>query len=931
MADIKKKLDKYIDETFEYEKLEDVIGDRFGRYSKYIIQDRAIPDVRDGLKPVQRRILFGMNKMGITSKSPYKKSARIVGEVMGKYHPHGDSSIYDAMVHLSQSWKMGVTLIDMHGNNGSIDGDGAAAMRYTEARLSKNADYLLKDIDKNTVPFVPNFDEEEMEPTVLPGLFPNLLVNGAMGISSGFATYIPTHNLTEVINATIAKIDNPNLSLDELLSIMPGPDFPTGGIIEGLDGIREAFNTGSGSVIVRCKYAFEEIGKDQVRIAITESPFDTNKAKIVERIDQMRIDHKIEDVLEVRDESDRTGLRIAIDIKKGANAQANMNYLLKNTDLQVNLKYNMVVIHDRRPERIGVLKILDAYIDHQKEVFTNKTQYDRAKDTARLEVVDGLIRMVSILDEVISTIRKSSNRADAKQNLIDKFEFTERQSEAIITMQLYRLSNTDVVALQKEHETLNENIKRYDEILGSEKKLLKEIKHDLIEMGKDINQERRTEIKNDVTDLKIDETDLISKETVHVVVTRDGYIKRISLKAWGMSTNNNIKPNDAVIFSDELSTLDTLLLFSDGGNYCSLPVYKIDECKAKDAGMFINNVITIVPKEKFISVIPVESFTTNKTLLLATESGVIKQTALSSFELKRWTKAVRCMKVGTNDKLVGVDIVTKPMEIIAATKMCEVIRYRALDVPMYGTQASGLKSLKLKPGDKVVSTFYANKDDDILLLTTRGFIKRMKIEELNLSSRGRSTSTVIKKIKSNPHILADAKKLSPNQYKENVNLNICYTNGNDTLKAFDFKYNVSDAGKQVLNKELGEPTALYIDKPVVADADVDDAYLLEKENIMDLFSNDFVSDEPKIKANNKSTKSVISDLDAILQSVSKESDAPSEPSGVETIIKDDVLVKKSQASTIVKKKMNDFEPKKKKDDDIPFKTVNLFGDDEDER
>ncbi|MCR5705269.1 MAG: DNA topoisomerase IV subunit A [Acholeplasmatales bacterium] len=924
MADIKKKLDKYINETFEYEKLEDVIGDRFGRYSKYIIQDRAIPDVRDGLKPVQRRILYGMNKMGITSKSPYKKSARIVGEVMGKYHPHGDSSIYDAMVHLSQNWKMGVTLIDMHGNNGSIDGDGAAAMRYTEARLSKNADYLLKDIDKNTVPFVPNFDEEEMEPTVLPGLFPNLLVNGAMGISSGFATYIPTHNLSEVINATIARIENPNMTLDDLLEIMPGPDFPTGGIIEGLDGIREAFNTGSGSVIVRCKYEFEEMGKDQQRIVITEIPYDTNKAKTVEKIDQMRIDHKIEDVLEVRDESDRSGLRIAIDLKKGANAQANMNYLLKNTDLQVNLKYNMVVINNRRPERIGVLRILDAYIDHQKEVFTNKTQYDKAKAEARLEVVDGLIRMVSILDEVIATIRKSANRADAKQNLIDKFQFTERQSEAIITMQLYRLSNTDVVALQEEHDTLVSNIARYEEILGSEKKLLKEIKHDLIEMGKDINQERRTAINADVTDLKIDETDLISKETVHVVVTRDGYIKRISLKAWSMSTNNNIKPNDSVVFSEDVSTLDTLLLFSDGGNYCSLPVYKIDECKAKDAGMFINNIITIVPKEKFIQVFKIESFTDNKTLLLATADGAIKQTALASFELKRWTKAVKCMKIGANDALVSVDMITKPMEIICATKNCECIRYRALDVPMYGTAASGLKSLKLKPNDKVVSSFYANKDDDILLLTSRGFIKRMKVEELNLSARGRSSSAVIKKIKSNPHVLVDAKKLTPNQYKENVDLNVCYTNGNDTLKVFDFKYNVADAGKQVLNKELGVPTLMFVASPEVMDADVDDAYLLQNENPMDLFSNDFVQDEPKIKANTKSTKSVISDLDAILASVSTEAEKP------EIIETNDSVVKKSSSSTIVRKKMNDFEPKKKNDGDIPFKTVNLFGDDNDE-
>lgn len=924
MADIRKKLDNYMEETFEYEKLEDVIGDRFGRYSKYIIQDRAIPDVRDGLKPVQRRILFGMNKMGITSKSPYKKSARIVGEVMGKYHPHGDSSIYDAMVHLSQSWKMGVPLIDMHGNNGSIDGDGAAAMRYTEARLSKNADYLLKDIEKNTVPFVPNFDEEEMEPTVLPGLFPNLLVNGAMGISSGFATYIPTHNLTEVINVIIAKIEHPNMSLDDALKIIPGPDFPTGGIIEGLDGIREAFNTGSGSVIVRCRYDFEDISKDQKRIVITEIPYDTNKAKIVERIEQMRIDHKVEDVLEVRDESDRTGLRIAIDLKKGAAEQAIMNYLLKNTDLQVNLRYNMVVIHDRRPERIGLLKILEAYIDHQKEVFTNKTQYDKARDTQRLEVVDGLIRMVSILDEVIETIRASKNRADAKQNLIDKFQFSDRQAEAIITMQLYRLTNTDVKALEEEHDTLTLNIKEYNEILGSEAKLLKKIKHDLVEMSKDINQERRTEIKTEVSDLKVEETDLISKENVHVVVTRDGYVKRITLKAWQMSVNNNIKQNDAIIFSEEVSTLDTLLLFSDGGNYCSLPVYKIDECKAKDVGMFINNLITIVPNEKFISVIKITSFTDNKTLLLSTKDGLIKQTILSGFELKRWTKAVKCMKLQDNDKLVSVDITEKPLEIVCATKDCELIRYRALDVPMYGTSAAGIKSLKLKQDDYVVSSFYANKEDDILLLTSRGYIKRIKVIELNLSSRGRSSTAVIKKVKSNPHELVDAKKMSSNQYKENVLLNVLYTNGNEYLNVFDFKYNASDAGKQILNKELGIPTKMILDKPKIEDPIIDDTYLLEGNADLNLFDSDD-SMTSSIKANSKSTKSVISDLDAILSSAN----------AVENIDNDTnvkkVKIKETKNSIVIESKTSTIVKKKKNSEDIPYKSVNLFGDDDDEK
>ncbi len=908
---VKEKLDNYINETFSYEKLEDVIGDRFGRYSKYIIQERAIPDVRDGLKPVQRRILYGMDKMGITSTSPYKKSARIVGEVMGKYHPHGDSSIYDAMVHLSQSWKMGVPLIDMQGNNGSIDGDGPAAMRYTEARMSKNADYLLKDIEKNTVPFVPNFDEEELEPTVLPGLFPNLLVNGAMGISSGFATYIPTHNLTEVINSIIAKIDNPKLTLDELLEIMPGPDFPTGGIIEGKDGIRDAFNTGSGSVIVRCKYIFEEISKDQPRIAISEIPYDCNKAKIVEKIDQMRIDHKVEDIIEVRDESDRTGLRIAIDLKKGANAQAIMNYLLKNSDLQINIKYNMVVIHNRRPERLGVLRILEAYIEHQKEVFTNKTQYDLSKAKTRLNIVDGLIKMVSILDEVIKTIRQSLNKADAKQNLVNSFGFNEAQAEAIVMMQLYRLTNTDVKALEQEQIDLNAAIELYNKILGSEKELLKAIKKDLVEMSKVINQTRRTDIIDEITDLKIDETDLVTKEQVMVCVSRAGYLKRIGLKAWGQSKNNTLKENDAFIFIEEVSTLDTLLLFTNKGNYCYLPVYKIDEGKTKDVGQFINGIVAINPGEEFIACHPVDDFKKNKSLLLCSKEGLIKQVALASFELSRYSKAVKAMKLSNTDELVSADITSNPLEIVVTTRACEAIRYRASDVSMYGTAASGLKALALKPKDYVVSAFYTNKNDDLVLLTTKGFIKRMKIEELNLSRRGKASNAVIKKIKSNPHILADATKMTPNQYKENVEMNIQYTGGNDIQHAFDFKYNAGEAGKQVLNMELiGEPTRITIKAPSKPDDIVSDDYLVDNVQEIDLFSMDDQATEVTIKAD-KQTKNIISDLDALLAEASKLEEITSQPK------KEDKVVN-TESSTIVRKKNND----------IPVKKVSLFGDDD---
>ncbi len=923
---VKKKLDNFIEETFVYEKLEDVIGDRFGKYSKYIIQDRAIPDVRDGLKPVQRRILYAMDKMGITSSTPYKKSARIVGDVMGKYHPHGDSSIYEAMVRMSQNWKMSVTLIDMHGNNGSIDGDSPAAMRYTESRMSKNADYLLQDIDKNTVPFIPNFDEEETEPTVLPAKFPNLLVNGAMGISSGYATYIPTHNISEVIEAAIQKIDNPEMTLDELLAIMPGPDFPTGGIVQGLDGIREAFNTGSGSVIVRSKIDFEEINKDQKRIVVLEIPYDTNKGKIVERIDQLRIDKKVEDIVEVRDESDREGLRIAIDLKKGANEKAILNYLFKNTDLQINLKYNMVAINNRRPERLGVLKILEAYIEHQKDVITNRTNYELAKDKKRLHIVDGLMKMVSIVDEVIATIRASKNKADSKLNICEKFAFTEEQAEAIVMMQLYRLSTQDIVTLQNEHTTLNENIIGYNRILNSEKELLKTIKNELRTMQKVINCPRKTVIEEEISDIKIDETDLISKEQVMVLVSKEGYIKRINMKSYNISRVNTLKEHDSIQFIGEVSTLDTLLMFTDQGNFLYLPVYKIDECKTKDVGAFISSIISINPGEKIIKVFVVNDFKANKTLLLTTKQGLIKQTLLNGFELSRYTKAVKAMKLSSDDSLVSVDMIDTPYEIFVATKNCEGMRVRASEISLYGTSAGGIRIISMKPDDEVIGAFYANKMDDALLLTTRGYIKRVKIADLPLSRRARSATPLIKKVKSNPHLLTDAKKMSPNQYKEDVLIDIMYSDGNDQINAFELKYQSSDAGKDILKDGIGSPLKMTLPNPKEADQKISDDYLLDKSTAINLFSSD--SETEVSLRSDKSTQSILDDLDKLLGSTDVIIDKPIDKK--EIIETEQTVTTNTRTSTIVRKKdIEVFESKvaNKNDDEdkkIPFKKISLF-------
>ena len=868
MASIKKKLDIFLDEKFQETRLEEVIGDRFGRYSKYIIQERAIPDIRDGLKPVQRRILYGMSVLKVGSNAPYKKSARIVGEVMGKYHPHGDSSIYEAMVRMSQNWKMGVSLIDMHGNNGSIDGDGPAAMRYTETRMSKNAEYLLQDIDKNTVPFIPNFDEEEIEPTVLPAKFPNLLVNGAMGISSGYATYIPTHNINEVVNATIARIDNPNMTVDDLLEIMPGPDFPTGGIVQGKEGIREAFLTGSGTVIVRSKYEFEDMGNGQQRIVITEIPYDTFKSKTVEKMEQLRMDGKIPDVAEVRDESGRDGLRIAVDLKKGANTEAIINYLFKNTDLQINLNYNMVSICNRRPMKLGVLPILDAYINHQKDVITNRTNYELARAQKRLHIVEGLIKMIDIVDEVIATIRASKNKADSKENLINKFGFTEEQSEAIVMMRLYSLSNQDITALREENEELNNNILIYQKILSSEKELLKVIKRELNEMNKVLVCPRRTVIEEKVSSLKIDEMDLVTKEQTVVAISREGYLKRANLKSYNSSKLNGLKDNDSIMFLKEVSTLDTLLIFTTLGNFIYLPVFKIPECKFKDVGTFINALCAVQPKEKFVNIFVIQNFQATDTLLLATNKGNMKQTLLSEFNVNRYTKPVKAMKLSLDEELASVDMISDPLEIMVFTKNAEALRFRASDISLYGTNAGGVKSISLKPGDSVISAIYCNKNDDFILLTSRDTIKRMKVTDVVLTKRSRAGTYVIKKLKSNPYLLLDAKKLTPNQYKENVNINLIYRNGNDVIEAFSLKYNVSDGGKAIIseNKDLKDLLMLTVPSPQKPDEVLSADYLIEVK--ADLFTEDYGDEPEKPIVISKKVKSqdadILNELDAIL-------------------------------------------------------------------
>lgn len=802
MSDTNKKIDNFIENIIN-ESLEDIVSERFAAYSKYIIQDRALPDARDGLKPVQRRILYAMNQLGMHHNKPYKKSARIAGEVMGKFHPHGDSSIYDAMVRLSQDFKMLVPLIDMHGNNGSIDGDSAAAMRYTEARLSLASEYLLKDIDKNTVPYVPNFDDEELEPTVLPAKFPNLLVNGSKGISAGYATNIPPHNMIEVINATIALLENEDITDRKLISYIKGPDFPTGGIVQGKEGIKEALTKGSGRVIIRAKAEFEQIRKNQDRIVITEIPFEVNKADLVRSIDLLRIDKNVDDILEIRDETDQEGLRIAIDLKSGADANFILNFLYKETDLQISFNYNMTAILNRRPYQVGVRPLLDAYINHQKDVITNRSNYELRRAEKRAHIVDGLIKMVSVLEEIIKIIRNSNNKAESKENIIKRFDFTDIQAEAIVTLQLYRLSNTDVLALEKENDSLKEKIKSLNEILTNEEILKEVIKEELNFTKEKLGLKRKTKIEEEIETIRIDERDLISDEKAVIGITKDGYVKRANFRSYQATQNVGLKDDDGLIYLKEESQLNTLLIFTNLGNYVFLPIYKIEDQRWGDLGTHLGNIVPIKHTEKIIKVISVEKFEDNINLLLATKQGYMKQTKLKDFEVVRYQRPFRAMRIKKNDELVSVDINQKD-NIIAVSKEGYVLRFKNEDLPEYGTTAGGVQGMLLT-NDELASAFYAFDNDDFLMLSIRGHVIKDTVEELAVYNRNRRGIRVVEDLKSNPHYIVSATRLSTYQEKENVRSFLVTTKQTYKLNVDDYKYNYNKFGKKMFDEreELG--------------------------------------------------------------------------------------------------------------------------------
>lgn len=744
--------------------LEDVMGDRFGRYSKYIIQDRALPDIRDGLKPVQRRILYAMFVEGNTSEKQFRKSAKTVGNVIGNYHPHGDSSVYEAMVRLSQDWKLRDVLVEMHGNNGSMDGDPAAAMRYTEARLSKISEELLRDLDKKTVDFVLNFDDTEEEPTVLPARFPNLLVNGATGISAGYATEIPSHNLGEVIDATIHTIDHPKATVKELMQFVKGPDFPTGAIIQGIDELEQAYETGKGKVVVRSKTSIEAIKGGKSQIVVTEIPYEVNKALLVKKIDEIRLNKKIEGIAEVRDESDRTGLQIVIELKKEANAEGILNYLLKNTELQINYNFNMVAIDARRPMQVGLKKILDSYIAHQKEVITKRTQFDLNKAQDRLHIVDGLMKALSILDEVIALIRNSNDKKDAKEKLVETYDFTMTQSEAIVSLQLYRLTNTDITILQEEKLDLNERVATLTSILKSEKTLLQVMKQELRELKKKYATPRLTEIQAEIKEIKIETEILIPEEEVYVVATKQGYYKRVSPRSFASSApeENGLREGDEVLLVQKVSTLDSLVLFTSKGNYLHLPVHEIPEAKWKDVGHHLSQSISLATNEIILAGMVKEKDSNDAyqdwTVVFFTKEGLVKQTALNEFNTYRGykTRTSNAIKLKTaTDEVVAIELVpNQEQEIFIVTHCGFGLRYELSEVPVVGTVASGVKAINLRKDDFVAGAMVYSPEPKVVsafLATQRGAVKRFNVLEVSMLTRAKRGLMVLRELKSNPH------------------------------------------------------------------------------------------------------------------------------------------------------------------------------------
>ena len=809
--------------------LEDIMGERFGRYSKYIIQDRALPDIRDGLKPVQRRILYSMNKDGNTFDKSYRKSAKSVGNIMGNFHPHGDSSIYDAMVRMSQDWKNREILVEMHGNNGSMDGDPPAAMRYTEARLSEIAGYLLQDIDKKTVPFAWNFDDTEKEPTVLPAAFPNLLVNGSTGISAGYATDIPPHNLAEVIDATIYMIDHPTAKVDKLMEFLPGPDFPTGGIIQGRDEIKKAYETGKGRVVVRSKTEIEKLKGGKEQIVITEIPYEINKANLVKKIDDVRVNNKVAGIAEVRDESDRDGLRIAIELKKDANTELVLNYLFKYTDLQINYNFNMVAIDNFTPRQVGIVPILSSYIAHRREVILARSRFDKEKAEKRLHIVEGLIRVISILDEVIALIRASENKADAKENLKVSYDFTEEQAEAIVTLQLYRLTNTDVVVLQEEEAELREKIAMLAAIIDDERTMYNLMKKELREVKKKFATPRLSTLEDTAKVIEIDTASLIAEEDTYVSVTKAGYIKRTSPRSFAASTIYEIgkRDDDRLIFVQSAKTTQHLLMFTTLGNVIYRPIHELADIRWKDIGEHLSQTITnFETNEEILYAEVVDQFDDATTYFAVTRLGQIKRVERKEFSPWRTykSKSVKYAKLkDETDQIVAVAPI-KLDDVLLISQNGYALRFNIEEVPVVGAKAAGVKAMNLKEDDILQSAFICNTSS-FYLLTQRGSLKRVSVEEIPATSRAKRGLQVLRELKNKPHRVFLAGAVAEQEFVGDL-FSTEVEENDQTLLVQSNKGTIYENRLQDLNLSERTSNGSFI-SDTISDEEVFDAYLQE--------------------------------------------------------------------------------------------------------
>lgn len=803
------------------------MGERFGRYSKYIIQDRALPDIRDGLKPVQRRILYSMNKDGNTFDKSYRKSAKSVGNIMGNFHPHGDSSIYDAMVRMSQDWKNREILVEMHGNNGSMDGDPPAAMRYTEARLSEIAGYLLQDIEKKTVPFAWNFDDTEKEPTVLPAAFPNLLVNGSTGISAGYATDIPPHNLAEVIDATVYMIDHPTAKVEKLMEFLPGPDFPTGAIIQGRDEIKKAYETGKGRVVVRSKTEIEKLKGGKEQIVVTEIPYEINKANLVKKIDEVRVNNKVAGIAEVRDESDRDGLRIAIELKKDANTELVLNYLFKYTDLQINYNFNMVAIDNFTPRQVGIVPILSSYIAHRREVILARSRFDKEKAEKRLHIVEGLIRVISILDEVIALIRASENKADAKENLKVSYDFTEEQAEAIVTLQLYRLTNTDVVVLQEEEAELREKIAMLAAIIGDERTMYNLMKKELREVKKKFATPRLSSLEDTAKVIEIDTASLIAEEDTYVSVTKAGYIKRTSPRSFAASTLEEIgkRDDDRLLFVQSVKTTQHLLIFTTLGNVIYRPVHELADIRWKDIGEHLSQSITnFETNEEVIYVEVVDQFDDATTYFAATRLGQIKRVERKEFSPWRTyrSKSVKYAKLKDDtDQIVAVAPI-KLDDVLLISRNGYALHFNIEEVPVIGAKAAGVKAMNLKADDVIQAAFICNTSS-FYLLTHRGSLKRVSIEEIPVTSRANRGLQVLRELKSKPHRVFSAGAVAEQGFVGDL-FSTEVEDGEQTLVVQSNKGTIYESILQDLNLSERTSNGSFI-SDTISDEEVFDAYL----------------------------------------------------------------------------------------------------------